>query len=113
MCSRETLNSLLLRMHAQLSGLFGAHLRSVILFGSYARGEASEGSDVDVLVLVDLPREEIARYRRAVAAIAGEYLLSDNLLFSPILENEAFFARHQQTLPFYRNIAREGVRVVA
>jgi predicted nucleotidyltransferase len=32
---------------------FGTRLREVRLFGSYARGEADEDSDVDVLVLVD------------------------------------------------------------
>jgi predicted nucleotidyltransferase len=32
---------------------FGARLREVRLFGSYARGEADEDSDIDVLVLVD------------------------------------------------------------
>ncbi len=44
-----------------LRSAFGARLRDVRLFGSYARGEASEDSDVDVLVLVDvLTQAEIA-----------------------------------------------------
>ena len=113
MCSKEMLNSLLARLYAQLNEIFGTHLRSVILFGSYARNDANEDSDVDVLILLDLPREEIARYRRDVAEITGEFLLTENLLFSPILENESFFERHRQILPFYQNIAREGVRIVA
>lgn len=113
MCSRETLNQLLQELYVQLEGLFGAHLKEVVLFGSYARGDADEGSDVDVLVLVDLSREEIVGYRRDVAAIASEYLFSNDLLFSPIIENEAFFNQHREILPFYQNIAREGVLVVA
>jgi predicted nucleotidyltransferase len=32
---------------------FGARLRELRLFGSFARGEANEDSDVDVLVLID------------------------------------------------------------
>ena len=38
---------------ARLRAIFGDRLRELRLFGSYARGEANEDSDVDVLVLVD------------------------------------------------------------
>ena len=100
-------------MNTQLRTLFGKHLKNIILYGSYARGEADDESDVDVLVLVDLPREEIIRFRRPVATIASEYLFSDNMLIAPIIENQTFFEQNQAILPFYRNIAREGVRIGA
>jgi hypothetical protein len=38
---------------ARLRAAFGERLVSVKLFGSYARGEATERSDVDVLVVLD------------------------------------------------------------
>jgi hypothetical protein len=38
---------------ARLRARFGDRLRELRLFGSYARGEADEDSDIDVLVLVD------------------------------------------------------------
>ena len=113
MCSQEELSRVLDQLTTRLRALFGMHLRDVILFGSYARNDAEYGSDVDVLVLVDLPREEIVSYRRRVAAIAGDILMSDNLLVSPIIENQAFFIQHRNELPFYRNIDREGVRIGA
>lgn len=48
-------------LDASLRSTFGSRLRDVQLFGSYARGEATEDSDVDVLVLVDgLASSEIA-----------------------------------------------------
>src|SRR4030081_1448955 len=37
----------------RLRSVFGARLREVRLFGSYARGEANDASDVDILVLID------------------------------------------------------------
>ena len=113
MCSKEALNSVLDRMNTQLQALFGARLKNTLLYGSYARGDAGDESDVDALVLVDLPREEIVRYRRPVATIASEYLFSDNVLIAPIIENQSFYEQHQAVLPFYRNIAREGVRIGA
>ena len=37
----------------RLRAAFGERVREVVLFGSYARGEADEDSDVDVLVVID------------------------------------------------------------
>lgn len=113
MCSQEKLINLLDELTVRLRGLFAEHLREVILFGSYARNNADDGSDVDVMVLVDIPREAIVRYRRQVAQIAGDLLMESNVLISPIVENQAFFAHYRSELPFYRNIDREGVRVSA
>jgi predicted nucleotidyltransferase len=38
-----------------LEGLYGARFRGLLLYGSYARGDQREGSDVDLLVLLDGP----------------------------------------------------------
>lgn len=113
MYTAESLGRILPCLQDSLKAMFGAHLKELILFGSCARGEADPGSDVDLLILVDLPREETIRYRRPIAAIAGEVLLSENVLISPILENQSFFEEHSAVLPFYQNILREGVRLSA
>jgi len=113
MCQQDQLISLLNQLSTRLRELFGQHLQEMILFGSYARNDADDGSDVDVMILVDLPREAIVSYRRRVAEIAGELLLASNVLISPIIENQAFFAHYRGELPFYRNIDREGVRISA
>ena len=34
--------------------LFGEKLKSVIVYGSYARGDYNEHSDIDVMILVSL-----------------------------------------------------------
>ena len=51
-----------------------AHPRKIILFGSYARGEAGLASDLDILVIVDSAEP---RYRRS-APLYG--ILSDILV---------------------------------
>ena len=34
--------------------IYGNHLKQVILYGSYARGDYTKDSDVDIMLLVDL-----------------------------------------------------------
>lgn len=67
------LRPILLELRARLSTSFGARLQEVRLFGSYARGEATEESDVDVLVLIDhLVPSEIAVVADATTRLALE-----------------------------------------
>lgn len=51
MKTREEILAILRRAGPELAREFG--VRRLALFGSYARGDATEGSDVDVLVEVD------------------------------------------------------------
>ena len=54
-----------------LKSHLGQDLRSVILFGSRARQQASGTSDYDVLIVADnLPQEPIARLRKIRLALA-------------------------------------------
>lgn len=69
---------------ALLRQRLGTHLRQILLFGSRARGDAQDGSDYDMLVVVD--------HR------------------TPKLRGETEWQQGQE-LPLARNIAREGVQL--
>ena len=50
-------------------------VRRVILFGSYARGEAGRDSDVDLCIVTEgagTQRETLRRMRKAVAGVRGK-----------------------------------------
>ena len=85
----------------------------VILFGSYARGDADAGSDVDVLLLLDVPRQEIAEKNWQVGDLAAELLMQYGVVVAPIVESRSYFESNAEILPFYRNIRAEGVRMSA
>ena len=112
MCTEQQLALVMRQVVEAAKAAFGASVRQVILFGSYARGAAEEDSDVDVMILLDLPREQLPAHRRA-ARIAADLLDEYGVVVSPLLESEAFFARNRATYPFFRNIDQEGIRYVA
>ena len=45
-----------------LQQIYKSHLKSVILYGSYARGDYTVDSDIDIMILVDLPDEGMDKY---------------------------------------------------
>ena len=50
-----------------LQKIYGKHLKSVILYGSYARGDYREDSDIDIMILLDLSDIDIKQYRHELA----------------------------------------------
>jgi predicted nucleotidyltransferase len=58
------LASTLAQLERGLRDLYGERLRGLLLYGSYARGEADEGSDVDLLILLDGPVQPVRELLR-------------------------------------------------
>ena len=113
MCSQDALYEILGVLCGKLDALLGASVKDVILFGSYARNDADEGSDIDVMVLTDLSRTDIALLSWKIGVIAGDLLLEYGVLVSPIVENQSFFTENTARMPFFRSVRDEGVRVSA
>jgi len=93
--------------------IFDDNLRQVILFGSYARGEQEEYSDMDVMVLVDLSDEELSQYNNAIAEVTTDISIKYGILPSIIDKNYGHFQHWVPFVPFYRNVQTEGVEFYA
>ena len=64
MCSKSELQIILSEIAKTARETFGEHLDSVILYGSYARGDYTPDSDVDMMILVKgIAPEDLWRYK--------------------------------------------------
>ena len=106
------LNNLMKETYSALSSVFGEKLDEVWLYGSYARGDFDAESDVDIMALVDLPKEQLATYRRKVSDLSSDLDLKYDVLLSIKLQDKDTFLRFSNTLPFFQNVMKEGKRVV-
>ena len=52
--------------------LFGSDLYAIILYGSYARGDYNNNSDIDIMILVDLPETEIKKIENDIDDVVFE-----------------------------------------
>ena len=89
----------------------GSDVQSIVLYGSYARGDFNAQSDVDILILVKSSDSDIKRYENSVYDCAFDLELKYGKVISSVIKNQQFFEYWADTLPFYRNIVNEGVRV--
>jgi predicted nucleotidyltransferase len=100
------LQAVLHELKAGLQDLYGDRLAGVVLYGSQARGDAGEDSDIDVLIVLKgevRPGGEIRRTSRLIAALSLKY----DTLLSRMFISEADFNGRQSSL--IKNVQREGV----
>lgn len=98
---------------SSLRKLLGNTLDSVIVYGSYARGDYSELSDIDVMILVTLTEEKIKKISDEISDMGFEYLMKFGVDISPVVTNIDHFNYWVDNLPYYRNVRDEGVRLSA
>jgi predicted nucleotidyltransferase len=90
---------------ADLRALYGERVRQILLFGSWARGDADPESDIDLLVVldqVDSPWEELRR----MDEILWRHSFRNDVVISavPVGEDEL----HEPTRPFVIRAQTEG-----
>ena len=93
----------------RVRAFFGARVTQLVLFGSHARGEATDDSDVDLLVVVEKPT---SGEQREVDAIVGDILTRTDVLLSPlVLSTTRFNELRERERLLVAEIDRDGIPV--
>ena len=104
----STLTNILQQLKRGLEDLYGPRLRGLYLFGSHARGEAEEGSDIDVAMVLD-DFEHASTEIMRTGEIVGRLSLEHDCVLSVIPLRLRQFA--DEAGPLVMNLRREGVAV--
>lgn len=91
--------------------ILGDRVKKIILYGSYARGDYNEGSDIDIMILTDLKENEMYENFIKISDMAYDIEEENNfdITLSPLIKNIDKFNYWVEALPFYINVQREGV----
>jgi len=102
----KKITQLINQIKSYLIERYGDKIREIILYGSYARGEATKDSDIDLLVLVD---ESVnpSDVRRSLSDLLFDILLEKGELISVVVLPKTFFENYNY--PFVINVRREGI----
>ena len=111
MCTKNQLNIITESIAKLAKEVFGDKLRSVILYGSYARGDYDDESDIDIMILVNIPREKIWLYKDPIIHLASDLGLEYDILVSPYIKDTETFDKYLNAMPFYQNVQREGIPI--
>lgn len=84
------------------------NVEKIILFGSKARGDSKPDSDIDVLVVLDIPEEQLSMMKREMRNLASDIGLEHDELISLVIVTKEYFESMGNTL-FYQNVAKDGI----
>lgn len=107
------LQSLMQQYVSNVQNIYGSHLRQIILYGSYARGDYNAESDVDIMILLDISDMEIKQYRHQLSDMTFDFNMDHDVDVKPIAKNETHYRKWMDNYPFYANIDRDGVTLYA
>jgi predicted nucleotidyltransferase len=86
--------------------IYGDRLKAVYLYGSYARGDYRQGSDVDVMILLSDYKNYWEELRRSTE-LASDISLEYDVTVSRLIMKEIQWK--ESDMPVLRNIHKEGV----
>lgn len=91
--------------------IYGTALYDVILYGSCARGDYADDSDIDIMVLLDVVQEKIGETRKQILDISDQLDLEYDVVLAPVVQNYQLYQKYMSVSGFYQNVQREGVSV--
>ena len=114
MMTRELVDSAMKDYAKGAKEVYGDKLKDIILFGSCARGDFDDESDVDVMILLDIEREDERVEREKIHPVV--FMLDEKygyeLLFSTLVRSYKDFNYWLQAKPFYMNVRKDGISYV-
>ena len=111
MCTQEQSRAILSRVSDMAKAVFPQQQIETILYGSYARGDFDSESDMDIMVLADVPRVELSRYKAPFLRLSSELGLANDILITITLKDKETFERYLSAVPFYQAVRKEGVSI--
>lgn len=86
-------NKLLGQYVEEVKKIYGERLKSVILYGSYARDDFRPDSDIDIMILADLADMEIEKYSKQLSWSAYDFNEEHNTDIKPIAKSNTHFKK--------------------
>ena len=99
------------RVVAAYRKAYGDDIEAIYLYGSYARGDFDEDSDIDFAAIVKDDPIGISKKRDQVWADTNQMDLELDVITSPMIISSKIFNEYKDEVGYYGNIFKEGIRL--
>ena len=90
-----------------MTEIFQKNMSAIILYGSVARGDATDESDIDIAIIIKDEMDNQTKSR--FISWAADMDIRHERVFSIVDIKEENMKKWERTLPFYQNIRKEGI----
>lgn len=113
MCTTNELNVILKVITEAYKSVYGENIIKILLYGSYARGDYQKDSDIDIVAIVQGDRVKLQEQLKKIWDISSDLEVEYGTIVSPAVIPFEEFEKYKNDLPYYKNIQREGVEIIA
>lgn len=90
-----------------LTEIFQRNISAIILYGSVARGDTTDESDIDIAIVIK--KEMDNQTKKRFISWAADMDIRYERVFSIVDIQEENMEKWERILPFYQNIRKEGI----
>ena len=94
---------------AILKKILKNNLIKIILYGSYARGDYNQFSDIDIFILVKSKKNELNGILSEICDKLFDLDLRYNVTINPLIENLQVYDKYKDVSLLFENIEKEGI----
>ena len=105
---KKQLRRILQLLRKELNAALGERVEKIILYGSQARGEARDDSDIDVLIVLKDDFKYGLMLRKTSKIVARLSLENDVVISRAFATQQQY---EQSKMPFLMNIRRDGIAI--
>ncbi len=109
----ESIKKMLAELAESLQHIYGDKLKTVVLYGSVARGTQSVDSDIDILILIDGNNDELRQYDEQLNDVSTDFSLKYLKVLSVVDISYQEYEDWRDLSPFYKNVSEEGIILYA
>ena len=113
MCDKKTLEKILKEVREAYKKVYGDKLVKVVLYGSYARGDYDNESDIDIAGIVKDNRLETQSKLRIISKTASDLGLKNDIYISLNAIPYDEYKKYMYYVAYYKNIEKEGIEISA
>lgn len=111
MCTEIQINNISKKMSECYRSIYGKDIVAVFLYGSYAKGNFDDESDVDITAIVKGDRLDLQNKLKKVWDESADIGIENDVVVSPTVIPFHEYEEYKEILPYYKNIWREGKRI--
>lgn len=111
MCTKIQIDNISQQISQSYRSVYGDNIVAIYLYGSYARGNYDEESDVDIAAIIRGNRIELQRKLKQIWDVSAEIGLKNDVIVSPTVIPFDEYEEYKHILPYYMNIQKEGKQI--
>ena len=109
--TEEKIQEVVQKFAEEVKRIYGTKLMEIILYGSCARGDFANDSDIDIMILLNVPEEDINSERKRIYDVSDRLDLEYDVVLTPVFQNYQGYEKYMSVSVFYQNIEKDGVKI--